>query len=177
MTAMALELDFKRRPVSRWQALGWLALVLAVLAVVAASAAYSDAEQAHALAQSRHAHLLGRFERLDNDRAPAPPDAQTLATIRRANLVIDQLALPWAGLFDAVEAADARGLGLLSLTPNARDRSFRLVGESRSMDELLGYVGRMAAQPGLRQVHLLGYGPAMRDGVPVVAFTLAASWR
>ena len=106
-----------------------------------------------------------------------PPDASTLAASRRANAVIDQLSVPWADLFHAVEAADASGLAVLALTPNARDRTLRLAGEARSMGELLAYVERMAAQPTLRQVHLLGYSTAVRDGVSVVTFTLAATWR
>jgi len=177
MTTAALQLDFKRAPASRARWIGWLLLAAAVPAVILTSEAYSRAAQSWELAQSRNAHLQGRLQADSPRRAAAPPDAATLAAIRRANAVIDQLSVPWADLFDAVEAADARGLGVLSLTPNARDRSLRLVGEARSMAELLAYVERMAAQPALRQVHLLGYSTAVRDGVSVVSFTLAATWR
>lgn len=177
MTTAALQLDFKRPPASRARWLGWLMLAAALPAVVLTSEAYSRADQTWALAQSRHAHLQGRLQADRPQRTAAPPDATTLAAVRRANAVIDQLAVPWADLFGAVEAADARGLGVLSLTPNARDRTLRLAGEARSMGELLAYVERMAAQPTLRQVHLLGYSTAVRDGVSVVSFTLAATWR
>lgn len=110
-------------------------------------------------------------------RAERAPDADTLATIKRAAAVADQLEVPWDELFDALEAADARPLGLLGMAPNARDRSLRVNGEARTTAELLGYVERLAAQPVLTQVHLVGYNTALRDGVPVVAFSLAASWR
>ena len=177
MTTTALQLDFKRPPASRARWLGWLVLAAALPAVVLTSEAYSHADQTRELAQSRHAHLHGRLQAYSPQRAAMPPDATTLAAIRRANAVIDQLAVPWADLFGAVEAADARGLSVLSLTPNARDRMLRLAGEARSMGELLAYVERMAAQPALRQVHLLGYSTAVRDGVSVVSFTLAATWQ
>lgn len=177
MTTAALQLDFTRPTASRARWIGWLVLAAAVPAVVLTSEACSRADQTWTLAQSRHAHLQGRLQADRPQRTVAPPDATTLAAIRRANAVIDQLSVPWADLFNAVEGADARGLGVLSLTPNARDRTLRLAGEARSMGELLAYVERMAAQPALRQVHLLGYSTAVRDGVSVVSFTLAATWR
>ena len=177
MTTAALQLDFLRPPATRARWVGWLLLAAAVPVVLLTSEAYSRAEQRWALAQSRHEHLQARWQADRPPRAVAAPDAATLASIRRANTVIDQLSVPWGELFDAIEGADARGLGVLSLTPNARDRSLRLAGEARSMEELLAYLQRMAEQPALQQVHLLGYGTAVREGVPVVSFTLAATWR
>lgn len=177
MTTAELQLDFVRPPTSRTRWVGWLLLAAAVPVVVLTSEAYSRADHAWELAQSRHQHLQARSQADRPQRMVSPPDAPTLAAIRRANAVIEQLSVPWGDLFEAIEAADARGLGLLSLTPSARDRSLRLAGEARSMAELLAYVQRMAAQPALQQVHLLAYGTAMRDGTPVVSFTLAATWR
>lgn len=177
MTTAALQLDFQRPPTTRARWVGWLLLAVAVPVVVLTAESYSRADQARALAQGRHEHLQARGQADRPQRAVAVPDADTLASVRRANAVIDQLSVPWGELFVAIEAADARGLGVLSLTPNARDRSLRLAGEARSMEDLLAYVQRMAAQPALQQVHLLAYGTAVREGVPVVSFTLAATWR
>lgn len=177
MTTALLQLDFRRPPRSGWRWVGWAGLVAAVVLVLALSEHHAEIAQRHAAASSRHALLDARARAA----APRPhavvPDPRTLADVKRANAVIDQLTVPWDALFDAVEAADARGLGLLSLTPNARERTLRLAGEARSMAELLAYVERMAAQPALHQVHLLGYANAVRDGVAVVSFTLAARWR
>ncbi len=177
MTTAALQLDFVRPPVMRARWAGWLLLAAAVPAVVLTAETHSHADQTWALAQSRHQHLQARSQADRPQRTVAPPDAATLASIRRANAVIEQLSVPWGELFEAIEAADARGLGVLSLTPSARDRSLRLAGEARSMSELLAYVQRMADQPALQHVHLLGYSTAVRDGVPVVSFTLAATWQ
>ncbi len=152
--------------------------MLAVAAVAAAAVGdgLADATQRHAEAQSRFDKLSQRLNAKAPRRVAVAPDPLTLASVQRANAVIDQLTVPWDELFDAVETADARGLAVLSLTPNARERSLRLAGESRSMDELLAYVGRVAAQPSLSQVHLQGYNTVQREGVPVLAFTLAARW-
>ncbi|MFM9915591.1 MAG: hypothetical protein ACKVOX_07275 [Rhizobacter sp.] len=154
-----------------------MALAAAMVAVVAFSDHYSEVAQVRDATQSRHDRLAERLRGSGLRRTDAPPDAQTLADVRRANAIIEQIVVPWEALFDAIEGADASGLGLLSLTPSARDRSLRLAGEARSMEELLAYVDRMAAQPALGQVHLQGYRTVVREGVPVLAFTLAATWR
>lgn len=176
MSRAALQIDFRRpaRPAGRW--LGWLALALAVPVVVAFSEAYREVEQLREAAQSRHDRLADRLRGSGLRRAAASPDAQLLADVRRANTIIDQIVVPWDALFEAVEGADARGLGVLALTPNARDRSLRLAGEARSMDELLAYVDRLAAQSALGRVHLLSYRTVAREGVSVISFTLAATW-
>jgi len=173
----ALQLDFRRAASTPWRWLGWALLVLAALAAVAFGDHYAAIEL-------RHATALGRAESLNEQqhakrprRTAAVADPLEIASLKRANVIIEQLTVPWDGLFDAFEAADSRDLGLLSLTPNARDRSVRLTGESRSMQALLAYVERAAAQPALGQVHLLGYNTVQRDGVDVVSFTLAATWR
>ncbi len=177
MSAAPLQIDFRATPRARSGWLGWALLVAAVLGVLMFSEQLTDASQRHAAAQSRHELLSERARDKAPRRAAAAPDALTLAEVQRANRIIDQLTVPWDALFDAVEAADARGLAVLSLTPNAIERSLRMAGEARSVKELLAYVARMAEQPALSQVHLLGYSTVPRDGVPVVAFTLAATWR
>lgn len=177
MRQVRLQLDFRRRANSPWRWLGWFLLAVAVVAVVRFSNRYAEIEQRHAAALSRAESLNDRQRDASPRRAAEVTDPQTVASLKRANVIIEQLTVPWDGLFDAFEAADSRKLGLLSLTPNARDRSVRLAGESRSMDDLLAYVDRVAAQPALGQVHLLGYNTAQRDGVSLLSFTLAATWR
>ena len=177
MRTPALRIDFRGPPRSGGRWIGWLALAGAVPLVIALSGAYSEVTQIHEAAVHRHDRLADRLRGGGVRRAVVPTDAQTLADVRRANLIVEQIVVPWDALFDAIEAADARGLGVLALTPNARDRSLRLIGEAKSVDEMLAYVDRMAAQPALGQVHLLGYRTVVRDGASVLAFTLAASWR
>ena len=177
MRRAALQLDFRRHPSSRWRWFGWVLLIVAVMSAIVFSRRYAEIDEHHADAQGRMDRLDERVRATGLRRTAAPADPQTLADLRRAGVIIDQLTVPWDELFDALDAAGARGLGMLSLTPNARDRSVRLAGESLSMNELLAYVDRLASQPVLSQVHLLGYTTAQRDGVSVVSFTLAATWR
>ena len=181
MTPAMLELDFRRPAASRGRWIGWGALVAAVLGVVVVSDVYSDVTQTHDVARSRHEAIEARAQvdsrSRDTNRSAAASDEQTLSDIRRANAVIERLAVPWDDLFEAIERADARELGLLALSPNARDRTIQLAGEARTMDELLAYMDRMAKQARLRQVHLMSYSVTAREGVTVVSFTLAATWQ
>jgi hypothetical protein len=176
MTAAPLQLDFRRTAPSAWRWLGWALLLAAVAAVLALAEHHAAVERDHAAVQARHQSLSQALRAAEPRRSGAVPDAQMLADMRRANLIIDQLTIPWEPLFSAVEAADGRGLGLLSMAPTARDRTLRLSGEARNLSELLAYVERVADQPPLNGVHLLGHNNVQRDGANVVAFTMAATW-
>lgn len=172
-----LQLDYRRAPSSPWRWLGWLLLALAVVAAATVADRYERVAHHHEVVQARANELARLLLAARPERAKAAPEVHTLAELARARTIVDELTVPWKDLFEAVEAADAKPLGLLALTPNARDRSLRMAGEARSVADALGYVDRMASRPTLSQVHLLGYQTVVRDGVPVVSFTLAASWR
>jgi hypothetical protein len=175
--ATVLQLDFRRAPRDAWRWGGWALLAGAAAAAALLADRHATVAEAHALAQQAYDLSSQRLRA----RQPAPEaprvDAQTLADLRRANLVIDQLTVPWDGLFEAVEAADAKGVGVLSLMPNARERTLRLAGEARNVGEVLGYVERLAGQSALGAVHLQGYNTVQREGASVIGFTLSASWR
>lgn len=176
MSATPLQLDFVRRASAPARVAAWVLLLLLASACVPLADAYTHAIEQRDRAQEK----LDRLSRASQPRAvrrAVAPDAQTLAELQRANGVIDQLTVPWEELFDTLEAADARRVAVLSVAPNARDHTLRLAGEARVMDDLLAYVSRLAERPTLAQVHLLGYSTTTRDGVPVISFTVAATWR
>ena len=177
MRSALLQLDYRRAPTSPWRRVGWSLLALAAIATAIVAAGYARIADHHALVVARAQKLAERMSAASPKRSTPPPDARTLGEVVRARAIVDELTVPWTDLFEAVEAADAKPLGLLALTPNSRDRSLRMAGEARSVIDVLEYVERMARQPALGQVHLLGYQTVVREGVPVVSFTLAASWR
>ena len=171
----ALQLDFHPRAARASRALAWSALALA--SGLAIATGWHLARASDALEELRARHDL-----LESRTRPAPPRAEVVGPelahrIASANAVIDALAVPWDPLFRSIESADARGLGVMSLVPNARTRQLRLSGEARSVPELLAYVDRLAALQALERVHLEGYETVLRDGVAVVSFNVAATWR
>ena len=169
-----VRLDFHPRSRPSTRPLAWAALVLAcVAAAVTAWHLVQASDELDAL-RDRHAMLAARSHpvawRTD---VVGPALAHRIAS---ANQAIGALGVPWAGLFQAIESADARGLGVMSLAPNARTHALRLSGEARSVPELLAWVDRLAALRSLEQVRLEGYETVKRDGVDVVSFTVAATW-
>ena len=171
----ALLLDF--HPASarraRWGEWAWLVVALAGVALFAGALVRNNA--AIEAQEARHDLLAARLQ-------PTRPHTESVGPelarrVAAANQLVDELAVPWDALFDAIESADARGLGVMSLAPNARQHALRLSGEARSVPELLAYVDRLAALKVLDQVHLEGYETVQREGVDVVSFTVAATWR
>ena len=179
MSAVRTELllDLRRCNFMRWRVLAWLAL--GVSAVAAALLARHDLRLTAQLEQlqDRNEALSARLHPPATRGVARVPDAREMVRIEHANAVIDQLAVPWGELFRALESADPRGTGLLSLSPNATDRSVRLSGEARTVADVVAYVDRVAAQPSLGQVHLVGYDTVARDGVQVISFTVSAKWK
>ena len=170
-----LQLDFHPRAERASRRLAWATLALA--SGVAIATAWHLARAGDALADLRARHDL-----LEARTRPAPVSAEVVGPelahrIASANQAIDALAVPWDALFRSIESADARGLGVMSLVPNARTRQLRLSGEAPAVPELLAYVDRLTALQTLEQVHLDGYETVQRDGVGVVSFTVAATWR
>ena len=171
----ALQIDFHPRAARAAPAFGWAALVVAGAAALVVGVHLKRSSDTVDELQSRHALLEARVQPpVGHAEAVGPELAHRIAA---ANQAIDALAVPWAELFRSVESADARGLGVMSLVPNARTHLFRLSGEARSVPELFAYVDRLAALRVLEQVRLEGYETVQRDGVDVVSFSVAATWR
>jgi hypothetical protein len=171
----ALLLDFHPAAAHRRRLGEWLALAAAAVGAALLVGALARQRMAIEAQEARRDMLSARLR-------PARPQAEVVGPelsrrIVAANAVIDDLAVPWEALFDALQSVDARGLALLSLTPDSRQHGRRRAGAARSVPELLAYVDRLAALPMLAQVRLEGYSTVPRDGVEVVAFTLGTTWR
>jgi len=176
MKTPALQLDFVRQPARPWNRAAWLLLALAALIALLLTAQSQALQQRVDALQARKALPGQRAAATRERKEPALSPADAERRVARANKVIDELAVPWSELFRAFEAADAPGVGLLSLLPNGAEGTIRLGGEAASVPQLLVYVERLVAQPALAQVHLLGYETVERDGRPVITFTVAARW-
>lgn len=105
-----------------------------------------------------------------------PPDAAQQSEIRRANMVIDQLNLPWAALFQAVESASDGTIALLSIQPDAQKQSVRITGEAKKLEDVLGYIERLQDDTQLINASLLSHEIRQQDAEKPVRFTLTANW-
>jgi len=171
MTPMRLELDYVA-PARRARWIG--VLLLAVSLFIAADLVLRYREAQFALQRFETARGLLSVERRPV-RAIARERLEEHA--KAAQSAIRQLALPWAALVRTLEAAALKDVAILQLQPDAQQRLLRLTAEARGLEAMLEYLRRLAAAPGLSEVHLLGHQVREDDPQRPVHFTLQASFR
>ena len=166
----ALNLDFARR--RRPAPLAWLALAaslaLATDAMLHRAALAEELERAERSALAMASDPAAR-------RARTPDPALTRDT-KRAEQVMQRLALPWDELFRAVESAGTERVALLALQPDSRRRELNISGEAADFASMLAYVDRLGKSSALRGVHLVRHETRQDDPQHPILFTVAARW-
>jgi len=172
MAMRALALDFKQTP-RRWSVLGLVLLALGAIALgIVANEERNMAGQIE-LAESRLEVLAKRGK----IKPALPVDAQALQQeIRQANEILQQLALPWDALFQAVEATSEQEIALLAIQPDVGKRSVRIGGEAKDFDALLAYIMRLEQSKVLDHVYLTSHEVRTQDAEKPVRFALVANW-
>jgi Tfp pilus assembly protein PilN len=166
-----IDLDYiPRSGTARW--LGTVVLALAALAGAKQVDTYVTAEHEVALLEARISRIQSRNEK---SRVVAMPDS-TVREIRRANEVIEQIALPWDRLFRAVESAAGERVALLGITPDQKSGTVEVAGEAADVNAMFDYVKRLQRQPSLVRVYLLNQKLNDQDAQRPVRFTVTASW-
>lgn len=171
-----LELDFHRRAAqARWLRVGLLAagLILAGAAVLRfqtlgkeAAAWESKLEDLTQLAR-RKTVLLG----VGGRESKAPPEE-----IKRANVVLEQMTVPWGVLFSELEATGDNELALLAIQPDVASRQVRITGVATSLAAVTRFVTRLEAQPHLKGVYLVEHALSAASPRRPVTFSVVASW-
>jgi Tfp pilus assembly protein PilN len=102
-------------------------------------------------------------------RGAAAKDAPDRA---RAEGVLASLGLPWATLFDALEASAGHGIVLTGLQPEAEARRVRITGLARRFEDIAAYAGRLQGTGVLANVQLASHETREQR----TQFTLQADW-
>jgi Tfp pilus assembly protein PilN len=135
-----------------------------------------------------HGELLGEAQQLEaqvaklerRSRGLAPVDVRVEESvqqeIRRANEVIDQLALPWDRLFRAVESAASDRVALRGIAPDAKAGTVQISAETADPEAMFDYVRKLEQQSGLSQVYLLQHQRERRNTARPIRFLVSASW-
>ena len=166
-----IDLDYMPRSgTARW--LGIVVLALAALAGAKQVDTYITAKHEVAQLETRISRIQSRSE---HARVLALPEL-TIREIRRANDVIEQIALPWDRLFRAVESAAGEKVALLGITPDQKSGIVEVAGEAADLGAMFDYVKRLQRQPSLARVYLLNQKLNERDAQRPVRFTVTASW-
>lgn len=166
-----LDLDFHAARPSR--AAGWLLLAAAIaftadlgISYVSTyrSAARSEAELA-AIEQPARAARAARAEKVKPEEMAAAREA------------IEQLALPWNALFQALETTASRDVALLSIEPDPQSGKVTISGETRDLKGALDYVAKLEGSPMLNDAHLVKHEVRAHEAQKMVVFVAAATWK
>lgn len=96
--------------------------------------------------------------------------------VKKANMVLSEIDLPWQALFDSIEHASSSDVALLSFQPDPAGRTIRVGGEAKDIPAMLGFVSALEHEPALKDAHLLKYEIKRDDPQRPVVFSLVASW-
>jgi Tfp pilus assembly protein PilN len=171
-----LNIDFvQRRRRSSWWALAVLGVGLAFLVVALAD--HIDARDALAVADARIERMQARQKRDRALQRRGEPAVQVLAETPAVRNGVARLNLPWDAILRELEQHADASIALISIESQGQGRSLRLTGEAKSMVDVLAYVGRLAASPGIAAATLSGHEVRPSGAVQVVRFSLDVSWR
>jgi hypothetical protein len=165
-----LELDLlqpRRRP-------GWASYVLLAIALafaidvgVSYRSGLEDVARKESLLAMRETHA-GESSR--KTAATHPEELQFARdTVRR-------IAMPWAALFRALEAASSERIALLAIEPDAQNGTVSLTGEAKDYGAVLTYVAQLSDRESLRKVHLVRHEVRSNDPQKAISFSVSASW-
>ncbi len=102
-----------------------------------------------------------------------------LITESQANAInntILQLNLPWSEMQEAIEAASTVNVALLTLEPDAKLHSLKLIAEAKNSDDMLGYIERLKRQAFFLEVILSKHEISEQDSNRPLRFQLDLQW-
>ena len=165
-----LELDYCRA--SAATGIGRYALLATLLIAAHVGTQYWSLRQDIAL-------LEARLSATSAKRSSGSVGTQTIdaAEYSSARETIRQLSTPWGSLFRALERARSDQIALLSIQPNAENRTLTVTGEAKDYLATLTYLARLDGEEPLKRVHLLHHETRRENTFRAVAFTISAGWK
>lgn len=175
MTAHCLDVDLARTRRGSGT-LAWVSFGVGILVCAGVAVEHHRIDSEHKEIDARIRALTRGAAHRPTTPGPAPDPRIATRAIDASNRVIDRLAEPWAQMLAGVEAATIEGVALLALEPDAGRRIVRLGGEAKDAAALAEYLARLAAIPGLADVHLSQHEERDDRGLRVLRFGVSASW-
>lgn len=173
-----LSLDYQRtaRP-TPW--LGVAVLAAALLALAALAGRYQALASDIDAWEGQAERIAGQSNRAAPGSRPLTEQAMRAQTLEvtQANQVVRELAVPWAALFNAVDASGGDGIALLSLEPDTQKGTVKISGEARDLDVLLAYVKQLAGRDVFAGVLLQSHQVQREVAEKPLRFSLLARWK
>jgi hypothetical protein len=172
---MQIRLDYAQTQHARP---AWLSVVL-VLATLCSGAALWQYTQLRAERAGLELRLQANVEPVIAPLRSTRPnkDVNKLGDqVKQANVVLQQLGLPWPELLAHLEANASSSIALLSVRPDALKGRLRLSGEARQLADVLQYVDALGASGSVVEVVLEQHEVVANDPQKPVRFMLSARW-
>ena len=168
MRAQRINLVPNRVPV--WYGVGAL-LLAAVLAADAAHTYFSARDELARLATRRSAEARSV--------APASPAELRLrsAAFDDAQKLMLRMAMPWDGLFNAIERSGGGGVQVQAIRPNAGTRQLVIAAEARELTAMLNFLTRLSRDPALAHPYIQSHELKTGGGSFPLQFVVVAEWR
>ena len=163
-----LKLDFQR-PAAGWVGSSRIGLAMLALGLLLAGGQawrYLDMQARVAAAEDRAAELAKKSAAGNRSGAVEKGQSELLR----------HLSHPWDRLLTDLASAASPDLALLALDADGIRGRLRLLGEGKSLDEVLAYVHRLGTSASLVHPELVSHEMRLVDGQPVVGFTIQAGW-
>jgi len=90
--------------------------------------------------------------------------------------VAQQLSLPWAALFDAVEAPDYDAVTLVGIAPSAERKEVQIEAEANDLSDVLRFVRQLRQSGGLQGARLVTHEVVRRNSDQSVRFKVVGTW-
>jgi len=172
----ALKLDWLSRP--QRSGIGWVLLALGVAGAVLSAERHHSWSIAAGQLEAASVELRQTTRRsAARVREPARDQSVLQQEVRAANLVVEQLNIPWPELFRDLEVATDPTVSLMAIQPDTAARSVRLEGEARDYGSVLAFVGRLEDTRAFSIVHVASHQVRVEAPARPVGFALLAGWR
>jgi Tfp pilus assembly protein PilN len=172
-----IDIDFARPRPRRRASMAAVALFIAGLVAIGVLVVeYLEARDDLQRLETRQARLL-RAPRPDTSSGQRQASTES-ARARDAALarMAVQLQLPWDGLLRILETATDQTVAVLSIDAQGTGRTLRMVGEAKSMADVVAYVARLRTSALVSAATLSHHEEVPAGGSPMIRFSVELAW-
>ena len=175
-----LELDYSgRRSWVTLEAVAWFGVGLLVLAVSITQ--YGEVMEALERQESRLDSLRAQLDRAAKAKERRVAEAKAREPeLKEAKAVLRRLAMPWEGVFGALEQATRvhrDRIRVLGVQPDVEKGLVLLTGEAKDFGELMDYLDRIGNSGMLRRVRLVNHQVQTDVAGRPIRFYAVAEWK
>ncbi len=175
--SQSIDLEFIPQPLFALSRFAWLRLVALAIGLLAVAITW----QTYHNQQIEMAKLESALNQFKQVKQMQPSVTQAVVTIAPEKIkelldMANVLAMPWNGLFEAIEDTENKDVVLLSLEPNIKKQQLMMMGEAKNLQVALQYVAQLQKQPVLTQVFLQKHNVDESNVSKPVRFTVLARW-